>query len=151
MICLLIKMLLFVIFLFLILFKKTEQPTTRAPSSDSVGPKPSVTLQCSVRRDFQNTSCPVDHSTYCFTAELVQTHPSFSDTQVDENDHYQKKSEGFTAKKCLHSYLKSFSSSGVQMYSCGEAVSEEPMMENESKQKNKGNYYFFVTLKTAPI
>lgn len=110
-----------------------------------------MTLQCSVRRDFQNTSCPADESTYCFTAELIQTHPSFSDAQVDENGQYKNKSEGFTAKTCFYSYLKSFSSAGVHVHSCGEDMSENPMMEDESKLKNKGNTYFFVAFKTASI
>ncbi|XP_024859935.1 uncharacterized protein LOC112450266 [Kryptolebias marmoratus] len=118
--------------------KELELAVTRAPSSVSVGSKDSVTLQCSVLRDFKNTSCPVDNNMYCFRAELIQTHSNVGNAQLDEGIKYKNTSEGITAKKCFYSYLKNFSFSGVQMYSCDQALSEETRLKNKSRLNNEG-------------
>ncbi|KAM9740890.1 uncharacterized protein ACNS7B_012181 isoform 1-T1 [Menidia menidia] len=121
-----------------ITYLRTEEPVTTAPPSPLFHQEDSVTLKCSVLHDSQNTSCPADENIFCLTAKYNQCHSSLNYSKEGQGG-YLNNSLSVTAKKCLHSYLKHFSSSDVQTYYCAVATCEERVMENQSKPNKAVN------------
>ncbi|KAI3351496.1 hypothetical protein L3Q82_020345, partial [Scortum barcoo] len=80
--------------------------------SDPVRPGDSVTLQCSVLSDYENKTCPGQHSVYWFRAGSDGAHPTLIYVQRTNNsDQCEKSPEPHSPQKCVYNFSKNVSSS----------------------------------------
>lgn len=84
-------------------FSGPEAAFTTALPSDPVHLAHTVTLQCSILRDFQNKSCPTDKKMFCLSAKSHQSHLDLNYSCVNGEDEYEKNPEGLSAKACFYS------------------------------------------------
>lgn len=130
-------------------FPGSKPDITTAPPSDPVRPGDSVTLQCSVLSDSENTTFPGEHSVCCLRSGSNQSHPSFSFTHGHSVEDYEKTTEGLSTRKCANSFIKNISSSGI--YYCSVATRVEIFGGNSSKPDTEGNFIIFLYNKEISI
>uniref|UniRef100_A0A3Q1H6K6 Ig-like domain-containing protein n=1 Tax=Anabas testudineus TaxID=64144 RepID=A0A3Q1H6K6_ANATE len=94
--------------------------------SDPVRPGDSVTLQCSVLSNFDNKTCPGDHSVYWFRAGSDKSHPEIIYT--GRNDECEKRPD--SVKSCVYHFSKTVSSSDAGTYYCAVATCGQILFGN---------------------
>ncbi|KAI3351098.1 hypothetical protein L3Q82_005666 [Scortum barcoo] len=93
--------------------------------SDPVRPGDSVTLQCSVLSDYENKTCPGEHSVYWFRAGSDGAHPTLIYVQRNNSDQCEKSPEAHSPQKCVYNLSKNISSSDAGTYHCAVATCGE--------------------------
>ncbi|XP_044062111.1 signal-regulatory protein beta-2-like [Siniperca chuatsi] len=101
--------------------------------SDPVHPGDSVTLQCSVLSDSENTSCLEGHKVSWFRAGSDESHPSLIYAQGKKSDECEKSLEDHSPQKCVYSFSKKVSSSDAGTYYCAVATCGEILFGNGTK------------------
>ncbi|KAI3351096.1 hypothetical protein L3Q82_005662 [Scortum barcoo] len=110
--------------------KHADQSLISPPSvqnfpSDPVRPGDSVTLQCSVLSDYENKTCPGEHSVYWFRAGSDGAHPTLIYVQRNNSDQCEKSHEAHSPQKCVYNFSKNVSSSDAGTYHCAVATCGE--------------------------
>ncbi|KAI3351516.1 hypothetical protein L3Q82_020371 [Scortum barcoo] len=98
-------------------------PSFKTSPSDPVRPGDSVTLQCSVLSDYENKTCPGQHSVYWFRAGSDGAHPTLIYVQRNNSDQSEKSPEAHSPQKCVYNFSKNVSSSDAGTYYCAVATS----------------------------
>ena len=111
----------------------------QVPPSAPVRPGDSVSLQCSVLSESENTACPGDHSVYWFRVRADESHPSFIYAHGSSGDECEKSPEAQTPQKCVYSFSKNVSSSDAGTYYCAVASCGEILFGNGAKLDVEGN------------
>ncbi|KAI3351103.1 hypothetical protein L3Q82_005673 [Scortum barcoo] len=93
--------------------------------SDPVRPGDSVTLQCSVLSDYENKTCPGEHSVYWFRTGSDGAHPTLIYVQRNNSDQCEKSPEAHSPQKCVYNFSKNVSSSDAGTYYCAVATCGE--------------------------
>ncbi|XP_039476722.1 uncharacterized protein LOC120443067 [Oreochromis aureus] len=144
-------------------FLKVEGPEpafTTALPSDPVHLAHTVTLQCSILRDFQNKSCPTDKRMFCLSAKSHQSHLDLNYSCVNGEDEYEKNPEELSAKTCFYSYFRNFSSFDFQAYYCSVATCVESSSGDKTKgdtaavdrsNSKRNNIFFYLFIATLAI
>ncbi|XP_026213610.1 uncharacterized protein LOC113160527 [Anabas testudineus] len=86
--------------------------------SDPVHPGDSVTLQCSVLSNFDNKTCPGDHSVYWFRAGSDKSPPDI----IYTGGNNECKNRPDSVKSCVYRFSKNVSSSDAGTYYCAVAT-----------------------------
>ncbi|CAI5652853.1 unnamed protein product [Oreochromis niloticus] len=144
-------------------FLKVEGPEpafTTALPSDPVHLAHTVTLQCSILRDFQNKSCPTDKRMFCLSAKSHRSHLDLNYSCVNGEDEYEKNPEELSAKTCFYSYFRNFSSFDFQAYYCSVATCVESFSGDKTKgdtaavdrsNSKRNNIFFYLFIATLAI
>ncbi|KAI3351119.1 hypothetical protein L3Q82_005684 [Scortum barcoo] len=101
--------------------------------SDPVRPGDSVTLQCSVLSDYENKTCPGQHSVYWFRAGSDGAHPTLIYVQRNNSDQCEKSPEAHSPQKCVYNFSKNVSSSDAGTYHCAVATCGEILFGDGTK------------------
>ncbi|KAI3351515.1 hypothetical protein L3Q82_020368 [Scortum barcoo] len=107
--------------------------------SDPVRPGDSVTLQCSVLSDYENKTCPGEHSVYWFRAGSDGAHPTLIYVQRNNSDQCEKSPEAHSPQKCVYNFSKNVSSSDAGTYHCAVATCGEILFGDGRKLDIQGN------------
>ncbi|XP_044060977.1 uncharacterized protein LOC122880189 [Siniperca chuatsi] len=101
--------------------------------SDPVHPGDSVTLQCSVLSDSENTSCLEGHKVYWFRAGSDESHLSLIYARGNSGDQCEKSPEARSPQKCVYNFSKNVSSSDAGTYYCAVVTCGEILFGNGTK------------------
>ncbi|XP_026214199.1 signal-regulatory protein beta-2-like [Anabas testudineus] len=113
--------------------------------SDPVRPGDSVTLQCSVLSNFDNKTCPGDHSVYWFRAGSDKSHPDIIYT--GGNNECERRSDA--VKSCVYRFSKTVSSSDAGTYYCAVATCGQILFGDGTNLQIEGVNIFSQTTKAV--